>query len=80
MTYLDSHRVKPDPKLLEAERLAIRQGQRDQFGVKPLNTYWSEDVPRSFCLTDAPTAEAVRKTHEAMGIACDEIVAVKALV
>ena len=80
MTILDSHwGTKLGAKEVEMYRGIIASGQRDEFGVKPLNLYYNE-AGRTFCFSDAPSIEAVRKAHEKMGVKCDEIVEVKTLV
>ncbi|MBI4288943.1 MAG: DUF4242 domain-containing protein [Chloroflexi bacterium] len=79
MIVLDSHKgTKLDDNMKRAELSAIKSGQKDEFGVKALNVYYN-DAGRAFCLTEAPSIEAVRKAHTKMGVKCDEIVAVNCL-
>ncbi len=79
MIVLDSHKgIKLDEKQRDLELEAIRSGQKDEFGVRPLNVYFN-DAGRIFCLTEAPSVEAVKKAHSKMGVKCDEIVAVNCL-
>lgn len=79
MIVIDSHKgTKLDDNMKKLELDAIRTGLKDEFGVRPLNVYYN-DVGRAFCLTEAPSIEAVRKSHDKLGVKCDEIVAVNCL-
>lgn len=79
MIYIDSHRgLKLDGQMKDAMVSGIKAGGRDEFGVKGLNLFYNDS--RAFCLTDAPSGDAVRQSHEGKGINCDEIVEVKTLV
>ena len=44
----------------------VAGGQVDEFGAKALNVYWSDS--ETYCLSEAPNAEAVHKAHEAIGV------------
>lgn len=80
MIFLDSHRdIKLDSKTIRTMSNSIKAGAKDEFNVKGLNLFYN-DQGRAFCLTEAPNVDAVRKTHEAKGMKCDEIVEVKTLV
>lgn len=64
---------KLSPEMLEKGQHMIRQmradiaaRRADRFGVTPLNVYQSP-TGESWCVTDAPSAEAVVKSHEANG-------------
>lgn len=79
MIYIDSHKgFKLDGEMKKTLVTGIKAGGRDEFGVKGLNLYYNDN--RAFCLTDAPSIDAVRKSHKTKGIICDEIVEVKTLV
>ena len=66
-TYLDHHTM---PALSEemkqgmAER--IRSGQPDENGAKALNVYLADG--EAYCLSEAPSAEAVVLAHRAAGV------------
>ena len=80
MIYLDSHRdLKLDWEAKENMLSAIKAGIKDEFNVKGLNLFYN-DQGRAFCLSEAPSIDAVRKTHEAKGVKCDEIVEVRSLI
>ncbi|MFQ6019495.1 MAG: hypothetical protein ACE5KW_01940, partial [Dehalococcoidia bacterium] len=44
----------------------VKAGQPDEFAVKPLNAFIGSGG-QGWCLTEAPDAEAVCKSHEARG-------------
>jgi hypothetical protein len=44
----------------------LRSGERDEFGEKGLNVFIGAE--QTYCHTEAPSVEAVRKSHEALGI------------
>jgi hypothetical protein len=48
-------------------------------GVTWINSFVSEDRTRTFCVYDAPTPEAIRKTAARNGLPVDEIVRVSVL-
>ena len=50
---------------------AIASGQADPFGVKPVNMYAAADG-QAYCVTEAPDAEAIRKSHQAAGVPAPE--------
>ena len=54
------------PEMGQAIVEKIKAGQKDDFGVVGLNVFVGEKD--TWCLTDAPNAEAVHKGHEAIGI------------
>ena len=72
--FLDRHEGGLPPEMVAAvkQKAAAGQaqkaaaGQADEFGAKALNVYWSDS--ETFCLSDAPNAEAVHKAHEAIGV------------
>lgn len=45
---------------------AIAAGQADPFGVRIINQYAASDG-QAYCVTEAPDADAIRKSHEAVG-------------
>jgi hypothetical protein len=70
--FIDHH---PAPTLSQVEFKAmqstIKAGKADKNGVKPLNVFVGR--ADAWCLSDAPNAEAVKRTHEAMGLPAAKI-------
>ena len=66
--FLDYHKVAPQlpPEGVEMVKGAIKSGSADEFGVKPLNAFMGGG--QMWCLTEAPSADAVCKSHESHGI------------
>jgi hypothetical protein len=64
--FLDQHEGGMAPEMVEPIKQKVAAGEVDEFGAKPLNVFWSSD--ETFCLSDAPNADAVHKSHEAIGI------------
>jgi hypothetical protein len=66
--FLDHHGMGPNLPLEAKEGIAdqIKAGTADQFGVKGLNVFLTTDG-EAYCLSDAPDADAVVKSHEALG-------------
>ncbi len=54
-------------KMTEQIRKVIQSRKPDQFGVTTQNVYMAGSG-EAWCATDAPTAEAVIKSHEALGV------------
>ena len=53
--------------MVPAIKQKVASGEADpQFGAKALNVYWSDS--ETYCLSEAPSAEAVHKAHEAIGV------------
>ena len=66
-TFLDHHAMpEPSPEMKEAMAERIRGGEADQNGAKAVNVYLADG--EAYCLSDAPSAEAVVKAHEAAGV------------
>jgi hypothetical protein len=66
--YLDHHPTDPNlpPEVVTRIIERLRSGERDEFGEKGLNVFIGAE--QTYCHTEAPSAEAVRKSHEALGI------------
>ncbi len=69
--YIDHHVMPPMSAkqmnaLLDQLRADVKANKADKFGVTYINTYMAPG--EAFGLSDAPNAEAVVKSHEAMGI------------
>ena len=69
--FLDYHETMPPlpPEALEGMQEKIKAGKADEFGVVALNAIMGGG--HAWCVTEAPSAEAVCKSHEAMGIPQD---------
>lgn len=66
--FIDHHTTNPNlpPEVLTVVRQRLLSGEPDQFGERGLNVFVG---PReTYCYTEAPDAEAVRKSHAALGI------------
>ncbi|MBI4220032.1 MAG: hypothetical protein HY682_07820 [Chloroflexi bacterium] len=46
-------------------RANVKAGKADQFGVKPIDVLLGDG--ESYCITDAPNADAVLRSHKALG-------------
>ncbi len=65
--YIDQHPTPPlSPETIDMVRRRLTSGGADEFGEKGMNVFVG--TTKTFCYTEAPDAEAVRKSHEAMGI------------
>ena len=66
--YLDHHAMPQlPPEVVQQVQASMRGGTVDPLGVKGINAFMSTDG-QAWCLTEAPNAEAVCKSHEAMGV------------
>ncbi len=69
--FVDHHATMPmPPEMAQAVVEKMKSGQLDEFGVKGINAFIGEK--ETWCLTDAPNAEAVHKGHEAIGVTLGE--------
>lgn len=79
MTILDTHwGVKLDAQVAEKLAQDIKAGRRDEFGVRLVKAFANE-IGRSFCISEAPGVEAVRRSHEAKGLACEEVMPINCI-
>jgi hypothetical protein len=66
--FIDHHAsmpgLTPETAVGVAER--IQAGEPDEFGVTGLNVFLGKNGT-AYCLSDAPDADAVVKSHEAVG-------------
>jgi hypothetical protein len=69
--YLDHHPTNPNmpPEMVAQITQRLDSGQPDEFGERGLNVFIGAE--QTWCHTDAPSVDAVRKSHEAMGINLD---------
>ena len=56
------------PEGMQMVIAAIKAGQPDEFGVTPLNAFFSPATGEAYCYTEGPSADAVCKSHESKGI------------
>jgi hypothetical protein len=49
-----------------------KHGTTDEFGVSQVELFHNRDG-QVYCLLEAPDADAVRRHHEALGIACGDV-------
>ena len=71
--FIDYHAKLPPmpPEMAQQMQATIQAGKPDQFGVRALNAFFGADG-QSYCLTEAPSAEAVCQSHQAMGMPQDK--------
>lgn len=51
---------------------SARAGSADEYGVRQLELYYNNDG-NVYCLLEAPSEEAVREHHAALGVPCGEV-------
>ena len=68
-TFIDYHEKLPQmpPAAMEQVKANVKAHKTDQFGVKAVNLYMGAKG-EAFCMTEAPNADAVIKSHKANGI------------
>lgn len=73
--FLDVHSLKgfEDEKILKK----LQASPADEFGVTHFNIMYNKGEDKFFCLIDAPSKEAVEKSHQKAGVKCDWITEVK---
>jgi hypothetical protein len=54
-------------------------GKNAQDGVTWVHSYVTDDKKKTFCIYDAPTPEAIRRTAQANGLPVDRITEVRVL-
>ena len=65
--FVDHHATTPmPPEMAQAAVEKLKSGKADENGVIGINAYVG--ATDTWCLTEAPNADAVHKGHEAMGI------------
>jgi len=81
--YLDHHMKMPElpAGALEKMQADVRARRADENGVIPLNVFMGT-TGETWCLTEAPNADAVIRGHRAMGVelAAKDVVEVNSLV
>jgi hypothetical protein len=65
--FIDHHPMSElAPEAREGIAEKLRAGEPDEFGVKGINVFVGKNG-ESFCLSEAPSAQAVKRAHEALG-------------
>ena len=72
--FLDVHSMKG---LNKDMLMGLQKSPEDEFKVKHPNTLYNPEDDKCFCLLEAPSSEAVEKSHGRIGIICDWIIEVK---
>jgi hypothetical protein len=69
--YLDHHPTNPDlpPELVSEIIRRLRSGEPDEFGEVGLHVFIGAE--RTWCHTEAPDPDAVRRSHRALGVELD---------
>ena len=67
--FIDYHESLPPmpPEMMAQAKAGIEAGAVNEFGSKALNLFMGTDGS-AYCLSEAPDAEAVLKSHQALGI------------
>lgn len=72
--FLDAH---PMGAVEEAQLKQAQNMPKDEFGITHKNILYNKQENKAFCILDAPSKEAVQKSHEKLGMKCDWIVEVQ---
>jgi hypothetical protein len=69
--YLDHHPTNPNmpPELVTLIVQRLASGEPDEFGEVGLHVFVGAE--QTWCHTEAPSVDAVRKSHQALGIDVD---------
>lgn len=71
--YMDFHDdLQLPPEAINQITEEARAHKSDQFGVRQAELFHNADG-KVYCLLEAPTAEAVRQHHAALGVECGEV-------
>lgn len=77
--FMDYHSdLKLPTEAIQGLTEATRNGDTDEFGVRQVELFHNADG-NVYCLLEAPSADAVRKHHEALDIECGDVHEVKQL-
>ena len=81
--FIDYHESLPPmpPEMMAQAKAGIEAGAVNEFGSKGLNLFMGTDGS-AYCLSEAPNADAVLKSHQALGIpqALEDIKEVNSLI
>ena len=66
--FIDQHPTNPNmpPEVLTIIRQRLKSSEPDEFGERGISVFIGSR--RTYCHTEAPNADAVRRSHEAVGI------------
>jgi hypothetical protein len=66
--FIDHHPTDPNlpPELVAQITQRLISGESDEFGERGLNVFVGS--AQTYCYTEAPNVDAVRKSHAALGI------------
>ena len=71
--FMDYHAdLRLPPQAIAQLRSDAQAYAYDEFGVRQIELYHDRDG-HVFCLLEAPDADAVRKHHTALGVACGDV-------
>lgn len=71
--FMDYHdELQLPPEAIEQITAEAKANKSDQFGVRQAELFHNAEG-KVYCLLEAPSAEAVRQHHEALGVDCGEV-------
>jgi hypothetical protein len=71
--FMDFHDdLKLPSEAIEGIRTETKAGDRDKFGVQQVELYHNADG-KVYCLLDAPSEQAVRDHHAALGLSVGDV-------
>jgi hypothetical protein len=71
--FMDYHdELHLPPEAVEQITAEAKAHKSDQFGVRQAELFYNTDG-KVYCLLEAPSAEAVRQHHSALGVGCGEV-------
>ena len=76
-TFPDGLGLAPNPQGCDIANTVI--GNNASLGVTWIHSYVTPDKKQTFCIYDAPSPEAIRKTAETNGLPVDRITEVRVL-
>ena len=67
-TFIDEHPTNPSspPEMLTVIKQRLLSGATDAFGARGISVFLGPE--KTYCYSEAPDADAVRKAHAAVGI------------
>jgi hypothetical protein len=77
--FMDFHEdLKLPQEAIDSIAADTRAQKADQFGVTQVELFHNPDG-KVWCVLDAPSAEAVRQHHDALGVPCSDVHQVQTL-
>jgi hypothetical protein len=78
--FMDYHdELHLPPEAIQQITEEAKAQKSDQFGVRQAELFHNDDG-KVYCLLEAPSAEAVRQHHKALGVDCVEVHEVRGIV